>query len=174
MVPSTVRNLTMPFSLPRVIQYSWKAPWLVRASRHLAAGRFRILVLLPLSALCRVCLITFQPWFNTCAASLHDEGNACLPTSIAQPFWLLTWLCLAHCPQRMHCYKNMLSNTKYSRGSNWGRKLTYNEQRPFLRMWKFLKHCKKLQRNKKVWSTTADAGKLMLNTLEETGKKSRS
>jgi len=50
-VTSTVHNLTMPFGLPRVIQYSWKAPWRVRASRQLAARRFQILVLLPLSTL---------------------------------------------------------------------------------------------------------------------------
>lgn len=60
-VDSTVHGLAMPFSLPRVMQDSWKAVWLVRTSRQLAARRFQILFLLLRFALCRVWLKTFLP-----------------------------------------------------------------------------------------------------------------
>lgn len=39
-VDSTVRGLAMPFSLPRVMQDSWKAVWLVRVSWQPGGSKF--------------------------------------------------------------------------------------------------------------------------------------
>lgn len=48
MVASTVHNLTIPFDLPGVIQYNWKALWLVRASRQPGGSKFSFSFCCPL------------------------------------------------------------------------------------------------------------------------------